>query len=215
MDREVRILGNQSMDAIRIVRRKPFETEGRNGDLAMGTTSKGAVLYGKYNNKWYSFSSKIEGRPSVPTRKSLNGIFVGSLMNGFGPYLPFGTYDTSLNPTYWSDVSDNRYQFLFIMPKRGYVRRILSRVPNALGSEAPTAYIYGYKDGSDMPSDSSTYLVDSASVSFNEADKVYVFTLNQDLYIKQNDCLFVYINLPDGEGSNRRWTHFVQIEYYE
>ena len=72
MDRDLRILNNNKRDATRIVTRKPSDGEGSNGDIAVGNTAKGPMLFLKAKNRWKSLKPK-----SVPPKK--DGIFPGSV----------------------------------------------------------------------------------------------------------------------------------------
>ena len=67
MDREKRILDHLKADKAKIVRRKPFDSEGHNGDIAIGNTASGVSLFSKINNKWHEFSSdfSMERHPRV------------------------------------------------------------------------------------------------------------------------------------------------------
>ena len=57
MNRDIRLLQHRTSDATRIVIQKPFNSEGNNGDLAIGNTSDGIKLFAKINNRWYTFSA--------------------------------------------------------------------------------------------------------------------------------------------------------------
>ena len=61
--REERILGHNKADRTKIVRRKPHDNEGADGDFAIGDTPGGVSLFAKIKNKWYEFSSNesLEG----------------------------------------------------------------------------------------------------------------------------------------------------------
>ena len=58
MNREQRILNHNKRDATRIVSRKPSDSEGNNGDFAVGNTAQGPMLFSKSNNRWYSLKPK-------------------------------------------------------------------------------------------------------------------------------------------------------------
>ena len=59
MNREQRILNHNKRDATRIVSRKPSNSEGNNGDFAVGNTAQGPMLYFKSQNKWNSMKPKV------------------------------------------------------------------------------------------------------------------------------------------------------------
>ena len=72
MNREQRILNHNKRDVTRIVSRKPSNSEGNNGDFAVGNTAQGPMLFSKANNRWYSLEPK-----TVPARQ--DATFKGSL----------------------------------------------------------------------------------------------------------------------------------------
>jgi len=54
---EVRLLKSTKAELTKVVRRKPYPSDGSDGDIVLGNTSKGIKLFAKIGNKWYTFSS--------------------------------------------------------------------------------------------------------------------------------------------------------------
>ena len=54
---EARLLKSTKAELPKVVRRKPYPSDGSDGDIVIGNTSKGIKLFAKIGNKWYTFSS--------------------------------------------------------------------------------------------------------------------------------------------------------------
>lgn len=98
MNREQRILDHTKRDATMIVSRKPSNTEGNNGDFAVGNTAQGPMLFGKVKNKWYSFKPR-----TVPAKQ--DEIFEGNVY--IVPIRAEGTSASNLNPKWVSIDNDS------------------------------------------------------------------------------------------------------------
>ena len=71
---EARLLRSTTAGLPKVARRKPYPSEGNDGDIVLGNTSKGIKLFAKIGNKWYTFSSDeqtldvVGDNISVPTQ---------------------------------------------------------------------------------------------------------------------------------------------------
>jgi hypothetical protein len=54
---EARLLKSTKAGLPKVVRRKPYPSDGNDGDIVLGNTSKGIKIFAKIGNKWYTFSS--------------------------------------------------------------------------------------------------------------------------------------------------------------
>ena len=67
MDRDTRILSHSKGYSPKIVSRKPYNSYGRNGDIAVGNIRGGVKLFVKIGNQWHTFSPDRE--TAIPTYK--------------------------------------------------------------------------------------------------------------------------------------------------
>ena len=71
---EARLLKSTKAGLPKVVRRKPYPSDGNDGDIVLGNTSNGIKLFAKIGNKWYTFSSDeqaldvVGDNISVPTQ---------------------------------------------------------------------------------------------------------------------------------------------------
>ena len=71
---EAKILKSTKAGLPKVVRRKPYPSDGNDGDIVLGNTSNGIKLFAKIGNKWYTFSSDeqaldvVVDNISVPTQ---------------------------------------------------------------------------------------------------------------------------------------------------
>ena len=85
MDRELRILNHNKRNATKIVSRKPSPSEGFNGDIYMGNTPDGIIMYAKVKNKWHGFKPRT-AKDSLSTFEGsiyLKNFFI-STISGIG-----------------------------------------------------------------------------------------------------------------------------------
>ena len=54
---EARLVKSTKAGLPKVVRRKPYPSDGNDGDIVLGNTSNGIKLFAKIGNKWYTFSS--------------------------------------------------------------------------------------------------------------------------------------------------------------
>ena len=54
---EARLVKSTKAGLPKVVRRKPYPSDGNDGDIVLGNTSSGIKLFAKIANKWYTFSS--------------------------------------------------------------------------------------------------------------------------------------------------------------
>ena len=85
MNREQRRLSNNTRDATRLVSRKPSDTEGNNGDFAVGDTAQGPMVYVKFSNKWHSFSPRnTDSKGKLSSSMVLNNMRIATVsLNGY------------------------------------------------------------------------------------------------------------------------------------
>ena len=67
MDRDTRILSHSKGYSPKIESRKPQNSDGRNGDIAVGNIRGGVKLFVKIGNQWHTFSPDRE--TAIPTYK--------------------------------------------------------------------------------------------------------------------------------------------------
>jgi len=105
MNREQRILNHNKRDATRIVSRKPSNSEGNNGDFAVGNTAEGPMLFSKINNKWHSSKPKknIELSKKQVIKKGENILHIKSQVKHLGT-----SSTTSLAIGGWLNINEGR-----------------------------------------------------------------------------------------------------------
>jgi len=110
MRREERILDHLKADKAKIVKRKPPDSEGHNGDIAIGNTPNGVSLFGKIDNKWYEFSSNLSMERQPRVRGTAHHVIAEFSMRTGAPdmYVSFhqsGGTDAGeyLNPSLYAD----------------------------------------------------------------------------------------------------------------
>ena len=191
MNREQRILDHTTRDATMIVSRKPSNTEGNNGDFAVGNTAQGPMLFTKVKNKWYGFKPRTSTANRVSTFKGsiyLKNFFINTtdptdgVVNDQGWILLFessplmnrhaeGQFQSSWNTSIvngWKDMNDIPY----FLPEDCTIKFIYS-VPSIDSSEGgtfvpgstSTLYIFSLESGMvSWDSDETNIALDSPTL---------------------------------------------------
>lgn len=196
MLRETRILEHNKADAMKIVSRKPSDTEGIEGDISIGSTANGVSLFAKIGNKWYEFSSNesIE-KSNLRVKGSVSYVYGGYTDDGHSNFLPMnGSWveRTSIDETYQG-------QNTMLLPYDCRVLSITVRSDVALGSTY--FYLWHSSDGNNIDSsDTSTRGELSDTINCSAANTAYTFQFSGAYEIPAKSNLAVQIN-PNG-GSN-------------
>ena len=140
-----------------MVRRIPLNSEGSDGDIALGNTKEGYKLYVKMNNKWITFSPD---KPEIPVSHYVSGSFQQASGHA-ALYLPFAYGD--------DDGSAAARNTDFIVPFNCFAKRLILRAENAGGSTS--VVLYKAKDGTAHP----TTVVDSVSRTMGAANTRSIF----------------------------------------
>ena len=160
MNIEERILDNTLRDATRIVSQKPHDSEGKDGDFAVGNTIDGTKLFAKVKNKWHAFSTRRPeeeekvtsfGRELLPDQ----GIYIlygGMSGNGIDPVtttesdiqnhiLPLGGGYSSDVPDHWAGTNDASvggfFKTTFIAPFDAVIKDVFIRATAPINNNSP------------------------------------------------------------------------------
>ena len=225
MSVDTQILNHTKRNATMIVKRKPSDAEGVNGDIATGNTAEGPMLFAKIGNRWKSFKPK-----SIPARK--NATFAGSLhLNTKGifyqydsSWIPLGTSFTT-NPRYDQYVNKNgnhNERFAMLIPYNAKIKKLTARSISVLGDT--TVRLFVLNDGSDdwdtndthasalTPSSASSSYAIEATTDIASANKEYEFFLD-DTYIIPKHSLIGLWSGTTNTGQDTVWQ--LHLEFHE
>lgn len=196
MNRGTRILEHNKADAMKIVSRKPSDTEGIEGDISVGSTANGVSLFAKIGNKWYEFSSNESFGDSTPrVQGSISYLIGGFADSGTSNFLPVGRhfYETGSMSSGSSDYSN-----ALLLPYDCRVLNLSVRATTALG--ASTAAIWTAVDGANINSGDTSYRAEtSSSVNCSEANKGYNFAFSGGYKIPAKSVLAIQLNTANSQ----------------
>ena len=176
MNRDIRVLQNNKADATKIVTQKPSNSEGVNGDIAVGNTANGSSLFAKIKNVWYEFSSNESFGDSIPrVQGSVSYIFGGFTENGTSNFLPIGRHFHESGSMGGSGTEN--YSNALLLPYDCRVISISLRSTVVLGNS--TIKIYSVPDNANVDSTSTTHLIEtSETISCSTAHTVYRYNFS-------------------------------------
>lgn len=212
MNRETRLLQHHKADVTKIVTRKPSDTEGADGDLAVGNTANGVSLFSKINNKWYEFSSNESFGDVTPSIEGsvayIHGSYATSSTTRFIPLLGTGESATLAA----SDQGINT----MILPYDCRIKSIMLRNDIALGNTY--ASIYKSDDGaniivSDATADFDNRIETSGTINVSSTNTAHTLQFSGDYIIpaKSNIAILVVTST----SSSAYILHFVLTLDYD
>tara|TARA_R100000458_G_C8221167_1_gene205479 strand:+ start:169 stop:807 length:639 start_codon:yes stop_codon:yes gene_type:complete len=208
MNREERMLYNKKADVTKLVKMKPGNGEGKNGDLAVGNTANGTSLFAKISNKWYEFSSEESlGAFSQRITGSVSYEFGGYDDSGTGNFLTIGQHfsETSASP---GDGTTNEAISL-LLPYDCKIISLTVRSIVALG--ASTFKVYSAPDGANIDVSSTAHLVEtSESVNASSANTAYTFNLKANYKLPAGNIAQFYLTTT---GNQNHLNYVLTLDY--
>ena len=178
MNRDIRVLQNNKADATKIVTQKPSNSEGVNGDIAVGNTANGSSLFAKIKNAWYEFSSNESFGDSVPrVQGSVSYIFGGFTENGTDNFLPIGRHFYEIGQASVDGSGASNYSAALLLPYDCRIISVSLRSTVVLGNS--NVKIYSAPDGANVTASSTTHLIEtSETISCSTAHTVYRYNFS-------------------------------------
>ncbi len=188
MNRDLEILKKNTADATMLVSRRPSDTDGHDGDIAMGATSSGVSLFMKVSNKWHEISSDESSDASTPAVRGtpfyINGGYDSSATNNFLPLA-----DRKSEATGFGSGGSINHTTTIITPYTCRVLQLLVRSDTALGANSQ-ASLYKAVDGSNIEG-SGALIETSDAVNCQYANYVYSLNFSGDYDIPANNIIGV------------------------
>ena len=210
MDRDIRILNSNKRDATRIVTRKPSNGEGENGDIAVGGTAKGPMLFVKAKNIWKSLKPR-----SVPPVE--DSTFEGNILcstvswnitdaGASSTWIPLGAGDYIGGQKYevaaQTDGSENS-ELAMLAPHDITIKNFSIRTNSNLPTGTTIFRLYVLKDratnwdtnsaGSAVTTnDTSSSYAMQASVDITELNTSYNVPFDNTYIIKKNSLSMIH-----------------------
>ena len=185
MNRDIRVLQNNKADVTKIVTQKPSNSEGVDGDIAVGNTANGSSLFAKIKNVWYEFSSNESFGDSAPrVQGSVSFIFGGYTDTGTSNFIPIGRHFDEVGTTDGSGTANQAVALL--LPYDCRIISITLRSTAVLGDS--NVKIYSAPDGANINSSATTHLIEtSATVSCSVAHTTYRFDFSGHYTLPANN----------------------------
>ena len=225
MDRDLRILNNNKRDATRIVSRKPSSGEGSNGDIAVGDTAKGPMLFLKVKNRWKSLKPR-----SVPPRQDITfegGVHLvysaGVSATSIGWIRLAGTTDIHSSHGAAATNGNDNQELAMLMPYNATIKRFTIRATNGSIPENTTIRLFILKDGetnwdtnsstsnAGPDSSSSSYAIE-ASVNIAELEKAYNILLDDGYIIPKDSLIMMFLLF---EEHSAQFVANMHLEFHE
>ena len=190
LSKDERLLNHFKSNNTMLVTRKPSDTEGANGDFAVGQTPKGVSFYAKIKNKWYEFSSDESLEIKNEYFKTTINIFHGTpyyIMGAAddaddGEFIPLSGNTTGAGGTITTGSSGTA--LTAYLPHRGRIMSIYIRGEIALGN----VYFELFKQSGggslevDDSNDNTGLYETSSTVSCTTANKMYTIPFSGNIF---------------------------------
>ena len=191
MSEDLRILQNNKADSTRIVAQKPSNSEGFNGDIAVGNTANGSSLFAKISNAWYEFSSNESLEAfSQPISGSASYFPGGFHDTGTSNFLPLGR-NLDEQGTFAGSGAENAEATLLLV----YDARPISltvRSTNNLGDSY--IKIYSASNGLNINSSNTATLIETSStINCASAHTAYTFSLSGNYILSAGNILAIQL----------------------
>lgn len=229
MDRELRILNHNKRNVAKTVSRKPSPSEGFNGDIYMGNTPDGIIMYAKVKNKWHGFKPRT-AKDSLPTfRGSIhlknffinkNAVYKGWIKLYGYTHHPHDHWENVFQSSWnigqangWRDMQDLPY----LLPEDctiKFIHSVASQGSNIVPGTTSKLYIFSLESGTAtwdpdvdaMHEDNileSPTLVDTAIATIEESHTLFKYELNNEkVYPKGSHIAFYILNANEGWGDS-------------
>tara|TARA_R110000824_G_scaffold79538_5_gene200324 strand:+ start:510 stop:1154 length:645 start_codon:yes stop_codon:yes gene_type:complete len=193
MNRDIRVLHNNKANNTKIVSQKPSNSEGFDGDIAVGNTANGSSLFAKIKNVWYEFSSNesfgenahqiIEGSVAYT-----HGAYTTSATVTYVPFLGLaGTSGGGALASLEEGVN------VMILPYDCRVKNIMIRSDIALGDTS--AHVLSAVDGEYFSESLGDWTIDvSDTMNASAANTAYTLQFNKNVTIPRKSNIAVGIS---------------------
>ena len=224
MDRDLRILNNNKRDATRIVSRKPSDGEGSNGDIAMGNTAQGPMLFSKISNRWKSFKPRsVPPRQDATFEGGANLVFISWDRTYSTDMLHLADTTAGLYGGTQTNGGDNQEKAM-LMPYNATIKRFTIRVDVGDVPENTTIALYILRNGEtnwDTNSETinvhahdssvSSYAIE-ASVNIAELEKAYNILLDDGYIIPKDSLIMMFLLF---EEHSAQFVANMHLEFHE
>ena len=211
MNRKERILGHTKANLTSIVSKKPSDTEGDNGDFAVGSTASGVSLFSKINNKWYEFASDTSMETTPRVRGTAWHFHEAAHTNNHTFFVQlngFGIVGDSVDGGSAADYTDAA---VLILPFDTRVLTMSLWGAPVLGSV--TVSVYNVPNGTRADSADTSQLIETSPIAlFGTAHTTRTITFSGDYILKAGSGMYLRFRMND--GNQVLWDGQDEGDYY-
>ena len=211
MDREKRILDHLKADKAKIVRRKPFDSEGHNGDIAIGNTASGVSLFSKINNKWHEFSSDFSMERHPRVKGTAWHFYEAGASDDHTFFMPLNGGGNVHNIISGGTSTDYSASHVLLLPFDTRVLTMSLWGAPVLGSV--TVSVYNVPNGTRADSADTSQLIETSPIAlFGTAHTTRTITFSGDYILKAGSGMYLRFRMND--GNQVLWDGQDEGDYY-
>ena len=214
LNRQERLLGHNKANVTKIVSQKPSNSEGVDGDIAVGNTANGSSLFAKIKNVWYEFVSEesIESDTFVSTSSYLHGATVVK----DGNFIPLG----GLSNAPAGDLSESFQGYTtYFLPHKARVLSLFIRSEIVLGNVQLELFSIGGGASLLVGIGENTHRIETAStVSCPVANTMYTIPFSGNYKLDAHSNIAIRINGanleidPDDDGAHITYVLILDLD---
>ena len=199
MNRKERILGHTKANLTSIVSKKPSDTEGDNGDFAVGITIGGVSLFAKINNKWYEFASDTSMETTPRVRGTAWHFHEAAHTNNHTFFVQLNGFGIVGDSVDGGDAADYTDAAVLILPFDTRVLTMSLWGAPVLGDV--TVSIYNVPNGTRADSSVASQFTEiSSTVNFSAAYTTQTINFSGDYTLKAGSGMYIKFIVNGGEN---------------